>query len=334
MRITRNTILQFAIWTGIWVVFFTADSHFRSGMNLYLVVTLRVLGYALFFNLAYYGLLPLYFSDRKRLFYILSVLAFVAYVGLSVFLDIQFWASRRPVRLNFLLIPASIIGMVLFGAAATFRGFSAFESKKKAEEEANRRRLEAEIALLKSQINPHFLLNTLNNLYALALTEPGKTPDALLKLSEMVGYILYECAQPRVALTRDLEFIRSYLELQQLRLPPNVSLELELPGEVPESASIEPMVLIPFIENAFKHGLSTKLPCKIRVAIRLEGKKLHLEVDNPVHTKKAKAEERPSGLGLANTRQRLAHTYAGRYDLQVHRQNGQHQVELRLNLEE
>jgi LytS/YehU family sensor histidine kinase len=292
----------------------------------------------------YYALLPLYFAEKKRPFYVLSVLAFIGYIGFSVAVDVNFYNSERQRRagtemelprtkpIKFLLIPPIVLGLVLFGAAATFRGFAAFESKKKGEQEANRRRLEAEIALMKSQINPHFLLNTLNNLYALSLSEPQKTPEALYKLSEMVSYILHECASPKVSLTRDLQFVRSYIELQRLRLPPNAKLSVTLPENLPGDISIEPMILIPFIENAFKHGLTTKQPCEICIAIAVDGDRLMLEVENMLVPLKQVQVAVPSGIGMANTRQRLDHSYLGKHQLQVEKDGSRHRVELQLDL--
>lgn len=346
MKIPNSIILQIAVWSSIWVLFISTSNSAEQTYQLYLAVTLRVLGFALYFNIAYYALLPYYFAGKKRAFYLLSLLAFVGYLGFSIMTDLYFFELAKkyeqtekqgehpPERpLAWLLIPPTFVVIALFGAAATFRGFSAFEAKKVAEEEANRRRLEAEIALLKSQINPHFLLNTLNNLYALSLTEPDKTPESLLKLSDMMNYLLHEGAQLKVPLTHDLAFVQNYIELQRLRLPPNVSLRVKLPSDTPDNLQIEPMVLIPFIENAFKHGLTTKIACEISIAISLAERQLRLWVENPVLPIKTPSSGNPSGVGMLNTRQRLAHTYPGRHQLLIKKDELLHRVELEINLE-
>jgi signal transduction histidine kinase len=346
MKISSPIIVQSAVWVAIWVLFVSVTNPAWVGPNFYWLITLRVLKYALLYNVAYYALLPLFFRGKKRAFYLLSILAFLTYIGLSVALDLTLSQPQRTeqsadtqrsrrsqrARVFFLLFPPTLVGLAAFGVAATIRGFAAFEEQKKAEQAANRRRLEAEIALLKSQINPHFLLNTLNNLYALSLTAPDKTPPALYKLSEMVSYILYECASPQVPLRRDLEFIENYIELQRLRLSPNVELRVELPKAPPEQLTIEPMVLIPFIENAFKHGLTTKGACDIHIAIRLDGNRLTMVVDNRVLPPKPTQEGHPSGVGLTNTRQRLAHSYPGRHELRITEAEDRHHVKLELDL--
>lgn len=338
-------MVQTTVWISIWLIFAFAGGAANRPAGFYLLVTVRVLLPVLFFNLVYYGLLPAYFSGRKRSFFTLSALAFVAYIALSIVIELNLnkWWDKpreeateentiREIPWMFLVMPPFVISLSVFGVAATSRGFAAFENKKKAEEEANRRRLEAEIALLKSQINPHFLLNTLNNLYALSLAEPEKTSDALFRLSELVSYILYECASPRVPLVRDLEFLEGYIALQRLRLPPNVHLQVSLPDAVPEGIDIEPMVLIPFIENAFKHGLTTQRPCDIGIALRLEGYQLILEVENEVFPPKQAHSGNPSGVGMVNTHQRLEHTYAGKNKLNVEKDEHRHRVELKLDL--
>lgn len=345
-KISRSTILQVAIWTSILNIFlFAGDSTDKLPMY-YLVTTLRMLGHIVFFNVVYQALLPLYFLGRKKVFYWFTPVAFAVYIGLSILNDLTIGRHenlmkqppelatmpKRERPLAFVLIPPIFLSLVLFGAAATFRGFAAFENKKQAEEEANRRRLEAEIALLKSQINPHFLVNTLNNLYALSLTEPEKTPGALLKLSEMVGYILYECAKPKVALSSDVEFIENYIALQRLRLPPNVSLTVDLPANLPNDLEIEPMILIPFIENAFKHGLTTRQSCELFISMQVTGQRLTLQVQNPLLPPKPAESGNPSGIGMANTQQRLEHSYPGKHTLQIENDGQHYRVHLYINL--
>jgi len=348
MKIRRQILLQAAVWISIWSIFVFAGGTADKSPNFYFMWVVRVAGDAIFFNVVYYLILPFYFSGRKKVFYWLSPLVFVVYLSLKIVIDFNLderyrnqqqeadqteQPARKEIPWLFIILPRAFMGLVLFGTAASFRGFSAFEKKKEAEEEANRRRLEAEIKLLKSQINPHFLLNTLNNLYAIALTEPEKTPDGLLKLSEMMNYILYECAKPEVPLVLDIEFIENYIALQRLRLPPNSTLHVELPKTLPKDLYIEPMILIPFIENAFKHGLTTKQACDIYIAIKINNNQLTLCVKNPVLPPKQAQTGNPSGVGLANTQQRLKHSYPENHRLEIKNDGQEHQVKLELNLE-
>jgi two-component system, LytTR family, sensor kinase len=345
MKTSSAIIIQAAIWIAIWSVFSLTGNTEDKLPGFYLLMTIRILGYAILYNVCARFLLPMFFAGKKKLFVSLSMVVLLAYVGYSIMVDVNLskpeqvsveakkkGPSKKEIPLRFLIIPPVFLGLMIFGAAAGVGGLSAFEKKKKAEEEANRRRLEAEIALLKSQINPHFLVNTLNNLYVLSLNEPEKTSEGLLKLSEMVNYILHECAKPKVLLALDIEFIENYIALQRLRLPPNVILKLDLPADVPSTIEIEPMILIPFIENSFKHGLTTKQTCELSIALRLQGNQLTLEVKNPVLPPKLTTNGNPSGIGLANTQQRLDHSYRNNYTLEIAKDELVHTVKLQLNL--
>lgn len=346
MKIPNSTHIQIGVWISIYVVPMLLFSSMEKPDGFYFFIGSRVFLMALYFNLAYHVVFPRYFSGQRWWFVVLSLLTLVGYILSSVFLSVWMHTSRFreamafPISnlsedrmLQFALIPAILSGMLIFGVAASARAFSAYEKKKKGEDVANRRRIEAELALLKSQINPHFLLNTLNNLNALALTAPEKTPDALQKLSELVRFILHECTQPTVLLAEDLRFIENYLALQRLRLPPNVRLRVEMPNPDTVQGSIEPMILIPFIENPFKHGLTTQRPCDIFISIQRLRNKLILQLENDLISPKNTADTAVSGMGLANTRQRLKHAFPGKHLLQIEEKEGRYRVELTLILE-
>jgi sensor histidine kinase YesM len=169
----------------------------------------------------------------------------------------------------------------------------------------------AELAFLKSQIQPHFLYNTLNTIYALAIEGAPETPDAVARLSAMMRYVTDESALDVVPLTRELSYIESYVTLQELRFGKTVGISCIITGEA-DGYEIAPMMLIPFVENAFKHGINPEEQSGIVVRINISYDILRMEVRNRlVHTRVSEQ----SGLGLANTRSRLKLLYAGRYEL-------------------
>ncbi len=292
------------------------------------------------FYLNYSLLLPkLYLRGRLR-FYLLSILvAYSAFQVLGYLLRnlVVLHVSGAEAMPGFVRVSTAISSGFFLLMWAASSGFRLGEEWRRAEanrRETERRRLEAELALLKSQINPHFLLNSLNNLYGLALTSPERTPDAILKLSEMVAYILYECDKPQVPLSSDLRFIENFIALQRLRLPPNAELKVDLPAAAPSNYTIEPMILISFIENAFKHGLTTKQPCLIEIGIKTDQQKLVLVVENEHLPAKTTLNGNVPGIGLANTRQRLEHAYSGRHHLLIADNGQKHRVELELQLQQ
>jgi LytS/YehU family sensor histidine kinase len=169
-------------------------------------------------------------------------------------------------------------------------------------------KLGAELSLLKSQINPHFFFNTLNSIYSLAIIKSDRTPEAVLKLSELMRYIIYDTERKVVPLSKEVEYIANYIELQRLRLPDEVKVSLKTDlGE--SDAVIEPLLLLPFVENAFKHGVDVEKGSRITIDIKLTGNRLSLHVENPLVEDTGKIKDRHSGIGVNNTLKRLELLY-------------------------
>lgn len=297
------------------------------------------IGLISFFYLNYAVLLPRFYLKGRLLPYLISIaLAFCAFHGFSYLLReyilsamLSDEAKQAIGNVSTLLSTAFFV--LMWAASSGFRLGEEWRRTENARRETERARLEAELSLLKSQINPHFFLNSLNNLYALALTDPDKMPPAILKLSEMVAYILYECDKPRVPLSRDLQFLENYITLQRLRLPPNVVLNVEMPpSDTVAEHDIEPMLLISFVENAFKHGLTTRQHCEIGISVKKTGNVLHLHVENDILPAKMAPDGNAPGIGLANTRQRLEHSYPARHVLSIDNDGKKHRVRLVLDL--
>lgn len=195
----------------------------------------------------------------------------------------------------------------------------------KALENAN---LNAEINLLKSQMNPHFLFNTLNGIYSLAHEKSPKTEVAILKLSEMLRYMLYESPEEKADLAKEVTYISNYIELQRMRLSDKIKIQYEVNGN-PQGLHIAPFLLITFIENAFKHGVSYARPGKINIQIRIVEKTLTLRVENPFSETDNFTNK---GLGIKNTERRLELLYPGKYLLQTEKNGNQYLVNLKLEL--
>lgn len=188
--------------------------------------------------------------------------------------------------------------------------------------------LNAEVNFLKSQINPHFLFNTLNSIYSQAHARSEHTESSILKLSELLRYALYDSGEDQVDLERDIRYINNYIELQRLRLSSKIQLGYSVQGDM-TGKTIAPMLLISFIENAFKHGISYTYASAISIHISIFEETLTLTVVNPLIEKDSFA---PGGLGLRNVKRRLELVYPERYELDIRRENDQHIVHLKLKL--
>ena len=179
----------------------------------------------------------------------------------------------------------------------------------------------ASFDFLRSQINPHFLFNALNTLYANALMENAeKTSDGIQKLGDMMRFMLHENQLPRIPLSREIDYLRNYLDLQMLRFGSQGNLEIDLQiNEAQCQGEIAPMLLIPFVENAFKHGISAKEKSWIRLNLRCLAGSVHLDLVNSVHPDKPNSEKsrEESGVGLENVKKRLELLYPQQHQLNI-----------------
>lgn len=207
-------------------------------------------------------------------------------------------------------------------------------SKNWHQNEEDRMRLEKEnarihLAGLRNQVSPHFFMNTLNNIYALIDADAQKSKQAMMKLSKMMRYLLYENQGGKVKLSREFEFIRSYVDLMTLRFSDEITIHLELP-EIFEDVEIPPMLFISYIENAFKHGTSYQHASYIRIGIEILQDKLIFTCINSINRNREIRD--PGGLGLENSRQRLDLLFRERYSLDVHASEKIFTVELNIPL--
>ena len=191
----------------------------------------------------------------------------------------------------------------------------------------------SELSFLKAQINPHFFFNTLNNIYALTLIDVETAREALHRLSRMMRYVLYETQSGTTLLSKELAFLGDYIQLMQLRLTDKVTVTLNVPSPLRDQ-SIAPMIFLPFVENAFKHGVSTLDSSRISVNIEQQERQLQLDVRNTVFSQKPPSLEVRNGIGLVNTRRRLDLLYPGQYALHIdeHDLAGEYHVQLTLTL--
>ncbi|WP_428667643.1 sensor histidine kinase [Runella sp.] len=186
----------------------------------------------------------------------------------------------------------------------------------------------AELAFLKSQINPHFLFNTLNNIYSLVYKKADTAPDAVMKLSEMMRYMLYESNEEKVDLNKEIKYLQNFTALQRLRYHGPQFIDFDILGQV-EGLRIAPLLLIAFVENAFKHGEVSDAQFPLSIVIMVNQQNLHLEVRNR-KSRQNKAEE--GGIGLQNVKRRLDLLYKDRYSLDIEDALDHYRCELNLML--
>jgi two-component system LytT family sensor kinase len=183
---------------------------------------------------------------------------------------------------------------------------------------------QAELAFLKAQINPHFLFNTLNNIYSLAITRSEHTAESIMKLSNILRYVTDDVKQDFVPLVQEIECIQDYIALQQLRLGKKTSVSFEVTGQ-PEQKIIAPLVLMTFVENAFKYGISNHQASDIVISLQVNKESILFKCSNALFPRKETDRE---GIGIDNTRKRLEHLYPNHYTLNINTDNNFYTVAL------
>ena len=226
-------------------------------------------------------------------------------------------------------ILAIVVLILMFGANIGIKGYFRGRDDRKRLAMLEHENLEQQLEYLRYQINPHFFMNTLNNIHALVDIDPEQAKDTILELSKMMRFVLYEGNKQGVPLARELDFIRHYVTLMELRYTEKVKITLNLPQESPDR-QIPPLILITFIENAFKHGISYQRESFIEINVTVEGDTLRFQCRN---SKADRPNEEKGGVGLANVRKRLDLLFDRNYTLSIQDTSDIYAVELTLPLQ-
>ena len=233
-------------------------------------------------------------------------------------------AGPRPIFVGERDILTIVVLVLMFGANLGIKFYYRSRDDQKRLAELEHENLEQQLEYLRYQINPHFFMNTLNNIHALVDIDPEQAKDTILELSKMMRFVLYEGNKKDVPISREFDFIRHYVALMQLRYTEKVKITLDMPQESPDR-QIPPLILITFIENAFKHGISYQRESFIDINVAVEGEKLRFKCSN---SKADQANEEKGGVGLDNVRKRLNLLYDNNYTLAINDTPDIYQVEL------
>jgi len=287
----------------------------------------------------------LFFS--KRPFYFVSLFLFTILL-LLVMTNLDGWLSLKQMRPDLQLQPNDIRPKSMFGLhprvvdnffqLIVVLGFSSGmaivqqlrmrERKQKAIEKA---RVDSELAFLKNQISPHFFFNSLNNIYALIEIDGKKAQKALEELSTLMRYLIYESNIEMIELNKDIEFTQNYIALMRQRLSAKVDLDVHIDKNIPD-VKIPPLLFIPFIENAFKHGVSYREKSFIHIHLTCESKHIILRCSNSIASRNEEDQQK-GGVGIENIKKRLELLYGRSHDLSMNRLKKEFNIELKLPLE-
>ena len=189
----------------------------------------------------------------------------------------------------------------------------------------------AELSFLKAQINPHFLFNTLNNIYSLSTTKNENTAKSIMKLSNIMRYVTDDVREEYVPLENEIAFICDYIDLQRLRLGDKMNVNFLVSGKI-EDKKIAPLILMTFIENVFKYGISNREHSVIDIQLMGGDNVIRFFCQNKLYETRRQTESKGTGIGIANTKQRLEHLYSGKYELSINEENNKYAVQLVLHI--
>lgn len=205
----------------------------------------------------------------------------------------------------------ALMYILVAGASVAIRMTGGWYKAEAARKELEHRRSEAELQNLRSQLNPHFLFNTLNNIYSLIQIDSLRAQTAVHDLSHLLRYVLYDSSRPIVPLNDEISFLKEYVDLMRLRLPRHVRVDVVFPER--SGVMVAPLLFIPLVENAFKHGVSYEEPSFVRIRIAVDDDSVMCETCNSFFPKSGAVDRSGSGIGLANLSRRLEMLYPGNY---------------------
>ena len=360
---TRRHLLFWTAWCIYYIVSFLIPTHWIPAWNLQGPMThverygialagLRILTAAVLITLVHaalvygilYFILPRYLSKNKK--WVITTGILLLYVCLIAFINyfnfvLSFYLSTRQEYFATMPSMEFIISVwirhilinypTIVGLALTIKLLKNWYTKQEETVQLTREKINAELQLLKAQVHPHFLFNTLNNIYAYILKGSPRAPEMIKKLSALLRYILNECNHPLVPLSKELSLIQDYMELERIRYGDKLSMNLHIQGNAKDKM-ISPLLLIPFVENSFKHGTSRMLTHPwVKLDIIIEDHLLDFRISNN------KPEQRndpasKKGIGLTNVKKRLQLLYPGTHSLCITENEMSYEVAMKIAL--
>ncbi|MCA0932749.1 sensor histidine kinase [Lutimonas saemankumensis] len=340
---SRFISLHLIFWVGVWfffVYFFSynsTDSNYVTWFSTFLLPVTMITTY-----FVVYFLIPKYLLRKKYLLFTLysvyTVVISTWLILMTIFASLIFLSNLKiekmpPMSKNYIFVLILVYLVVLLVSFVNLLSHN-FKTESKNKELENKilstqlQIKDQELQYLKKQIHPHFLFNTLNTIYGFALKGSKNTPDIILKLSNLLDYILYQVNKPKVSLREEILHLQEYIDLERIRFQD--TLKISFDSEIGNGEKfIPPMLLIPFVENAFKHGDLIEGFLHIFIEIRLIDESLNFSIKNSV--KKATKKQKESGIGLENIKKRLGLIYPDNHFLKIRSEGEWYEVELKIH---
>lgn len=328
----RKYLWHFIWWSVLIIGYFFLLINFRSPYKITHYLLQCTFNLLLFYGVGFL-LMPYALRKRRLGLFIFLIILLIPVAGIAKYgmrlglkwmFNLDFVHTESLNQHYYTLIPLAAAFIV---AGIIAKLLIDWQNHQKIEEELRNEKTVSELMYLKLQVNPHFLFNTLNNLYYLCLQKSDNAPEMVMKLSDLMRYVVTVGKMDTVPLPEEINQLNSYIELERLRLPDPDCIKVNLSGN-PENKQIAPLLLLPFVENAFKHSRDS-IKLGINITLQVIGDELFFEISN--HFNEADNSRR-SGIGLENVKRRLELSYPENYHLQIRNDSGIFQVFLKINL--
>jgi len=339
---SKFILVHLLFWVGVWffyVYFFsynTTNSNYITWFSSFLLpVTMLITYFVVYYLIPNYLLVKKYKLFILYSFYTLifsTYLIVITIIGCFIFLSNFQIAEMPPMSRNYvfiLILVYLVVGIVSFLSLLN-NNFKTISKNKELQNKILETQLQIknqELQYLKKQIHPHFLFNTLNTIYGFALKQSKDTPEIILKLSNLLDYILYQVNKPKVSLKEEVLHVKEYVELEKIRFQDTLNVTF-ISEEISENIEIAPMLLIPFVENAFKHGNLVNGFLSVNIQVKINNNKLFFSIENTVLGNKPLHNE--GGIGLENIQKRLDLLYKNKYQLIIDKNNNWYKVKLKI----
>lgn len=275
-------------------------------------------------------LFPNIYKKKQPIKYFLILLSIICLLTfLRYWVRITF-VGNDDINLSLFYLNSFLQNFYVFGISASYCFFSDYQRQQELHHENERERLKSELSFLRSQISPHFMFNLLNSIVSLNRKKSDQVEPVLLKMSDLLRYMLYEKDDKQISLENEIKYLSNYIDLQKIRFGEYVYIEFVVKNTVADK-KIEPMLLIPFVENAFKHGVGMIEKPYISVHLETTPEKLLFRVANKFSADNKEQKDSSSGIGLSNVNRRLELLYPDQYELYITEEDNQFVTELALN---
>lgn len=319
-------VFMWAIWIGYPLINTDYDNP-ASVIFLKMLFVVRLVEIPLFYFIVHYLIPKVFRKNGVTTYLIILTVICLAFIFAESYIKVWVNPDYKNSYTFFIFFP-----VIFVAALGTGYGLvTAYMEQENLRREENQERLRSELSFLRSQISPHFIFNVLNSIVYLIRSKSDLAESVTIQLSELIRYMLYETDTKQVPVSKEVDYLKNYIDLQKVRYGDDVNITVTISGS-DSSLTIEPMLLIPFVENAFKHGVGMVIDPKIEIDLNYDKTDLIFEVKNLIGPESTDQKDFSSGIGLKNVRRRLELLYPEKHSLEISDSDGEFTVILKIDL--